>query len=399
MSVDEAHQARGSKGPEKVDFWTDFQSGRLIKLGEEAKPDFLPKSDVGTTIGYGMQLYQKLGFVPETELLRLTGCTPKMLKSQKEIGSVNPISVKLDGPAAPSTVLFPISLKGLPSHEVAGVIKGKIFHNVVVNHSERVLRSEDQITQKQGVSLFNMTAKALHENRPLMRDHGKVPTVEKLCEIKKKLELEQTADANPEESEAESEQSEGNSSRPVPRKGKAFHVGSLATAVKAKAKPKTQSKAGANKAFNLKGSSGGRQEREPSPTPSSSKHGKTTKNDRLLQEAIQVLGTDQEMIRVAKRHLNTEKGSSASCLQLLHVPDILAGSKPGQAISGAGMSKDCCLEVVGFQVYYVLAAAAISLYFSQSASKVRVRGQPNFTHRICLEVSKAICRTIQSREQ
>ncbi len=389
MSVDEAHQARGSKDPEKVEFWSDFESGRLIKLGEEEKPDFLPKSDVGTTIGYGMQLYQKLGFVPETELLRLTGCTPKMLKSQKEVGSVNPISVKLDGPAAPSTLLFPISLKGLPPHEVAGIIKGKIFHNVVVNHSERVLRSEDQITQKQGASLFSMTTKLLHENRPLMKDHGKVPTVEKLCEIKKKIDSEQTStamDPIEDESEAESE----HSGTPAPRKGRAFHIGSLAS-VKAKAKPKI--KQGANLKV-LKGPAT-KQEREPSPAPSSSKHGKasTSKSDRMVEEAVQLLGNDEEMIRVAKRHLQS-KGSSAKGLQFLNVPEILAGSKPGQAISGAGMSKVQRL-LFGSRWF----SSLISLRYSVTVSKLSKSKKPvklypsNLSGRL-----QSDCRTIQSKE-
>ena len=342
--------------------WNDFESSRLVKAGEAEKEDFTPASDVGTTTGYGMQVYQKIGLVDEPDLLRLTGLTAKMLKKKQP--TYKSTSLKLDGPEGPSTVLYPISLKGLPQHEISGMLKAKLYHDVFVTHSERVLRAETQLTQAQGGRLFSVCATGLSSNKPSLKEHAKVLTVEEMSQIKEQLDAEKAMsekafneitkpDSETEEDEEEVPQfSKGGGKR----KAKTFSLGSLGKAGEAKVKAKAKAKASlaskvASKMQSLMAQPGqpsvskSAAIRDASPVPSqvsrSSKPGKAqgTKKDRLVEEAVQLLGHDEMLLRVAKRHLMTQKGSSTKCLANLSVVDIFAGSKPGQSLNGDRGSK------------------------------------------------------------
>lgn len=343
MSVETACACRESKDPQATSFWSDFQSGRLIRLGEENQPQFLPKSDVGSSTSYGMVVYSKVGLVTEQDLLRLTGATAKQLK-----GHVTPLSLKMDGPTSPSVVMYPISLRGLPADELASMVKGKMYYDLQTSHVESTLKAEDQLAQSQGTKLFSFSTAGLQTHRPMMKDHHKLMTIAALCDVWDKAKAQAAAEPNSAVAvadDSESEPEDGVLEEPQPKRRGAvgFSLGSIGSAKNPK-NPK--SKKGlpkqASKAKVAPGpgpSQPVKSPRDESPSVKSSvRPGKTSKADRLLDETKEMLHDDAEMLRVAKRHLGTKKGSSAKCLSYLKVSDILKGNKPpGNNITGAGI--------------------------------------------------------------
>lgn len=343
MSVATACACRESKDPQAASFWSDFQSGRLIRLGEENQPQFLPKSDVGSSTSYGMVVYSKVGLVSEQDLLRLTGATAKQLK-----GHVTPLSLKMDGPTSPSVVMYPISLRGLPPDELASMVKGKMYYDLQTSHVESTLKAEDQLAQSQGTKLFSFSTAGLQTHRPMMKDHHKLMTIAALCDVWDKAKAQATAEPNSAVADDSESEPDDVLDEPQPKRRGAvgFSLGSIGTGKNPK-NSKTKkglpkqaaSKATAKVAPGPGSSQPVKSPREDSPSVKSSvRPGKTSKADRLLEETKELLQDDAEMLRVAKRHLGTKKGSAAKCLCYLKVPDILKGSKPpGNNITGAGI--------------------------------------------------------------
>eukprot|EP00435_Cladocopium_sp_Y103_P029311 s3006_g7.t1 len=351
VPVDDLVKARESKDPADAELWTEFEEGRVVNSGEGEKGLILPTSDVGTTTQYGMHIYQKIGLVSETDLLRLSGCTPKML-SLKD-GKYNSVSVKLDGPNAQSTLMWPISLKGLPLKEVVGMLKAKIFHEISVVHGEQVLRSQDQLTQNQGSRLFSVCSAALNSNKPLLKDVGKVLTLEDMISIKQRAEAAKeaagkaVADAMASAADG-SESEDGNdiegddSARAKGRgkgKARAFSLGTLSksSSLKAKAKAKSSGSAASKKQQQSKPAISKMPSRDESPARSSATargSGKQTKADRTLEEVQTLLAHDKVLLKIAERHLGTKKGSCAQCLVNLNVEEILAKGKQSQSMNG-----------------------------------------------------------------
>ncbi len=327
--LEDAVVHRTSKDPASEAWWSEFENGRQIKLGEIDRPSFMPKSDVATETKYGLEIYHKIGLVPEPELLRLTGLTAKQAKKKCDLA---PISVKLDGPLAPSSLLYPIGLRGLPPDEIASILKAKVMHNVSVLHSESTLKSEYQICQQQGLTLFGISAATLKSNRPVMNPQN-IHDVAKLREKKRELDAEQ-AQTGPKPGEDESSDEVPPDDEEIAAAAKAklrrsaFSMGSLqSTAAKkqpkakaAKAKPKA-SAPGSMAPPTPPAITQGRDE-SPS-THRESSHRKLSKQDRLVEEAIQSLQSDEEMLRVAKKHLQVGKGSSVKCLTSMNLETIL----------------------------------------------------------------------------
>lgn len=127
----------------------------------------------------------------------------------------------------------------------------------------------------------------------------------------------------------------------VPRKRLAtFSVGTLGSETRAKAKAKAGGKKMSTPASAANSMSApahpGRSPREDSPSQSGHGSGakKLSKVDRQVDDAIKALSHDEEMARVAKKHLGTQKGSSTKCLTYLGVKTILQGERPGNALTG-----------------------------------------------------------------
>lgn len=222
VGVEELMLARESKDPAAVSMWEEFQSARQVHSGEVARPLFQPTSDVASTSTHSLHVYRKIGLITESDLFRFSGCTPKMVK-----GQLTPVSLRLDGPKSQPTTLYPISLDQIPASELAGMIKAKISYDMSVSHAENMLRSQDQISQNQGATLFGLTAAGLNESKPLLKD-AKVLTVSQLKDIKSKLD----AEAAPPETNDESSDDANDVDEVVARpKGRArtFNLGSLAS--------------------------------------------------------------------------------------------------------------------------------------------------------------------------
>ena len=340
-TVDQIAAMRDSKNPTDVTFMLDFESGRLIKQGEAEKRKFMPASDVTLTSQYGLQVYFKVGLVTESELARLTGCTGKLAKPL-----VEPISVRLDGPKSLPTKLWPISLKGLSAEETAGMLKAKITHDSFASHQESLLRADNQISQSQGLNLFGVSAEGLNENRISIRNPSKIPTVAQLIEVKKEA---TTATVQQAEEEVESSEEEPGSgaeeAAALAASAKAapkFSLGSHQTASKQVRKTGKSRTAAATSS--APGKAVGVSTRGDSPAKSSSKISKrNTKQDRLVEEAETCLADDREMLRVAKKHLATPKGSSSVCLAELRVSIVLNGTRLGNTLTGVG----CCQKSFG----------------------------------------------------
>ncbi len=363
-TVDDAASFRASKDPGAEGWWQEFDFGRMVKLGEQPRPIFMPQSDVATSTQHGLEIYHKIGLVQETDLLRLTGLTGKQAKKH-----VAPISLKLDGPQSQSSVLYPISLRGLSADERASMIKGKVVHSIFVGHSESTLKSESQLSKSQGNTLFGITVGALNANKPMMKEPGKILCVQELIDIKNEMEAALNKGTENDVAEDESE-SDGQPEHEIGAKGRsrsAFSVGSLQVQPKKQAKAKSgakgkgTSKPGGTMApptppHQIATSASVRSE-SPSTAAGGSKT-KLNKQDRLVEEATEALKGDEEMIRVAKKHLQSGKGSSVKCLALMRPEVILAeNAKPGNAGTGAGpgVQKNRC------HYYYIVIVTDIQL--------------------------------------
>lgn len=130
-----------------------------------------------------------------------------------------------------------------------------------------------------------------------------------------------------------------------PRKKLAkFSVGTMAAEPKAKAKAKASSKvaaarpaaatAAASFASTPAVTNPGKSPRDESPSQSGCGSKKLSKSDRAVDDALKALSHDEEMARVAKKHLGTQKGSSTKCLHYHGVKNILQGERPGNALTG-----------------------------------------------------------------
>lgn len=342
-SPEELIVARDSKDARQCAKWEEFDSARRILAGEDDCPDFQPKADVATCTSYSTTIYHKIGLITEADMARLGGgCNPKLLKGHDHMRG---IPVKLDGPRAPPTTLYPIALRGLPGHELQGMLKMKICHSLNVGHTESLLKSEDQISEQQGHTLFSLAATALNSNRPMMREPHKILTAQQMCDLTKAAEAASAADDPADESSEEDQDDDAPELRRGKGRAKAFTLGSLeskakTSKTKAAAKGKASAKASAHSSqLASKKVSSGKDDRDESPSKqSSAKGGKMSK---MLEEATSILGSDEEMLRVAKKHLATNKGSGVKCLQSLNVKEILHGLKPGNSLTGVGGCQNC----------------------------------------------------------
>lgn len=156
-------------------------------MGEEDAPELIPQSDVYTSTNYGLQIYRKIGLIHEVDLLRLTGATGKQLKE-----FISPISVKLNGPDAPNSNLFPISLYGVPESEFGNIYKAKIFYDMSATHRESTLKAEKQISKAQSAHLFSISATALTAQRASIKDPSKIMSIEQLIKKKDEKDAQQT---------------------------------------------------------------------------------------------------------------------------------------------------------------------------------------------------------------
>ncbi len=338
MTIADAAKAKDSKDPTDVEFWDGFQHMCQVKEGD-AEPDYVnPKSDVSTCTGYALEVYRKVALVQETDLVRLTGASAKILK-------VTPLGFRLDGPKQPKTYLFPISLVGLPESEAQGLLKMKVTHQIHVEHAESVLRSEDQILQQQGANLWNVAASKWNENsRPMKLSASSVHNLQDLMERAKAAQVQ--AAASEESSKEEEGSDDGHLSNPRRGRGiKAFSVGTTeSVSSKAKAKAKAPGKSGAGKGVQTAGTGKPAKQRAESPSQSGrGSKGRMTKSDKLIEEAESLLAQDEEMLRVARKALTTDKGSGIKCLKSMRTSFILeSGVKPANCFTGVGVQTKNC---------------------------------------------------------
>lgn len=340
MSVEEAQRAKNSKDPTDVKFWGDFQYMCSVKNGEQIPQRLNPKSNVNTSSCYTVQIYRKIGLIADSDLVKLTGATAKVL-------GLKAVDFRLDGPCGPKTSLYPISLSGLPASVADGMLKMKVVFSSGVEHAEFTLCYPDQILQEQGASMFNNTVRRWNESsRPVKISSDAIKTLEDLVLLSKSKEVPEEPEAEEEEESEEVEAPSG----PVRRGVQKFTIGSSeATKVKAKAKPKAKlgAAAGASKASVAAAA----RDKSPSASGTGSKKTKLSKNEKLVQEAEEELADDAEMLRVALKSLTTDKGSGIKCLTSLKVKAILqTGSRPNNALTGVGVHKMVDVFFIYFQV-------------------------------------------------
>lgn len=196
----------------------------------------------------------------------------------------------------------------------------------------------------------------------------KVLSLAQLKEIKNKSDAEMAASSAVEAEDSSEEADDDEPSvRPQARAVK-FNLGSLAakkvkkktnqTSAAAKAKGKALAAPPPKKAVAVSGSSGTQQIQDRDDSPQRSNHsqrsslkqGPKSKTDKLLEEAEALLHHDPELLRVAKKHIGTSKGSAVKCLSCLSIQDIMSGNRPGNSMTGVRGSKVCC-AVVHFSIY------------------------------------------------
>eukprot|EP00435_Cladocopium_sp_Y103_P033537 s883_g8.t1 len=339
LTLEDVIRARNSKDPAQTELYNGITTMRKVKDGEEEVPYLNPKSDVAATSSYSVQIYRKVGLITEEKLLDLTGATGKIL-------GLEPLGFRLDGPTQPKTYLHIISLCGVPSDVAAGMLKMKVVHDCHVDHAESVLRAEDQILQEQGVNMWNATVSRWNDSfRPLKISASSVLSLQDLLKKAEAADAQASAAAAAEESQSEDEAEEG---PPGARRGiKKFSIGTTEPTSKtkktAKSKVKGSGKGGRGAKAALPAQSVKEKDRRgASPSPSArgsmsqSKTGRVTKADRLHQEAEALLAHDEEMLKVARRSLSTDRGSGIKSLASLVVKDIFEdGSRPSNALTAA----------------------------------------------------------------
>ena len=327
LTVEDVIRAQSSKDPAQIDLFKGITFMRKVKDGEEEAQYLNPKSDVATTSSYSVQIYRKVGLISEEKLLDLTGATGKMLR-------LEPTGFRLDGPSQPKTFLYIISLCGIPSDVAAGMLKMKVIHDCHVHHAESVLCAEDQILQEQGANIWNATVSRWNDAfKPLKISASSVPSLPELIKKAKEVDAQVAAAATGEESQSEGEFDE------VPARGACkgvhgFTIGSMEVegkGKKAKAKAKGLGKGKGSK------TAASREKRATSPSPSargSLSKGRMTKQDKLHQEAAALLSHDEELLKVARKSLSTDKGSGIKCLAGLQVKDVFdSGTRPANILT------------------------------------------------------------------
>ena len=126
-------------------------------------PTFVPAALCAEESLYGHMIYSKAGLLSETEIVKLTG------KSPKDLGLV-PFSSEWQSPSS-CINFFPISLVGLSPEMLATIRRVKLYHSTAIRSDKLWLTPELQLAKNQGKDVLQH----LH-NRYVDAKAGKRPT-------------------------------------------------------------------------------------------------------------------------------------------------------------------------------------------------------------------------------
>ena len=352
---------RCNSGRDEDKIYTEvFEQACQTKLGEM---DFeaIPDSEVANDTAIGHMVFQDLGLLLDSDVLRLFGKTAKQLK-------LKPLSFKLEGPSNPSSNLFAVSMTGFPLEEILTMRKARVYHDVRVTWEEGFLRPGKQLVQAQGANTFSYIAdNHMAARPPALKLSGRPPS---WLELRKKIDEIEAAEAevgdgdaagNPDESESsEAEDAEGEDALPErtrPRAPVKFGLGSMVEP-KAKAKAKAKAKTlpapvaaapsaaalpSSGAAQSAPGTGGGEDFSTPprASSPSTTSRtgcagggGKASKRDREIEQCLDEMTNDNEMLDVAKKHFATDSGSSIKCLVQLKPDVFLCQGRQGHTLMG-----------------------------------------------------------------
>ena len=330
----------------------DEQKARGIQL-----PDFSPASAVLTQDTYGYRVKWEVLLASEAELCRLTNKTPKELKACKTLKS---FKMRLDGPDASHSVLYPLSLAGLDPGAIAGMKRLELSRDVRIAHEEHFLSPLNNLTEGHGMEAFKFYASGHFEHRPgAGKVSGKVDTLKEILEAcnkqaaaagaaaasNVKVEVQPPSDSVKEEAVEDS--SDSDSSTPGEKgkgRGKKGAQARPRAGLGSTAAPKTVP---SRKPLKRKLEAQEERPRSKSPSvsvaaPSGSKVQaaksslKGNKKERERQAVLDELESKDEVLyKVASAHLKECGGAGVSCLLQLNLKHFFSNSKQGQVLNGA----------------------------------------------------------------
>ncbi|CAE7540365.1 unnamed protein product, partial [Symbiodinium microadriaticum] len=326
----------------------DEQKARGIQL-----PDFSPASAVLTQDTYGYRVKWEVLLASEAELCRLTNKTPKELKACKTLKS---FKMRLDGPDASHSVLYPLSLAGLDPGAIAGMKRLELSRDVRIAHEEHFLSPLNNLTEGHGMEAFKFYASGHFEHRPgAGKVSGKVDTLKEILEAcnkqaaaagaaaasNVKVEVQPPSDSVKEE--AVEDPSDSDSSTPGEKgkgRGKKGAQARPRAGLGSTAAPKAVP---SRKPFKRKLEAQEERPRSKSPSvsvaaPSGSmvqaakSSLKGNKKERERQAVLDELESKDEVLyKVASAHLKECGGAGVSCLLQLNLKHFFSNSKQGQA--------------------------------------------------------------------
>ena len=128
-----------------------YNAARAIKVkllkGESVTP-VRPPSSVQNNTTRAVTVYVEMGFVTESDLIRLFKVGASALKMGKRVSLKIEDGTPLQG--------WLINLRGMPAAELASMRRVRIEHRAAINLQEKVLQAAQQIRAEQGADVWEV---------------------------------------------------------------------------------------------------------------------------------------------------------------------------------------------------------------------------------------------------
>ena len=158
-----------------------FDSARLIFLQQEENI-FQPASSVNFNQFQGSEVSFKVGFLSESDVVKVSELTPKALKQPEFDLMLEQIGCKLKG-------VF-VHLRDCPDDVKKWMRVVKIYSRVEIQHCEHHMTPSDQVRQEQGDQLYRLLSdEKVTNDPPAFKALGRanLPTIPELIEKARKI--------------------------------------------------------------------------------------------------------------------------------------------------------------------------------------------------------------------
>ncbi|CAE7528191.1 unnamed protein product, partial [Symbiodinium necroappetens] len=289
-------------------------------LAKQEENPFQPMSTVESNRVQGHEVYFKVAFLSESEMIKFLQVTPKALKLTEVTLELQQEGCTMRG--------YCVSLLDLPGDVKAVCHKVKIFSSTTIKLADTFLSPADQLSQHQGERTFTHLAKVqASRNPPAFRPLQKssIPSYWDLKDKAVKL-LEKAREQQPPSDDSDVEVYEPDEDEPVAaaskpelRLGAALAKDAISTRKSGKSKPGAAAKI-----------------KKEAPIPDASperSRSPASKKESSSGPVNDLEDLDEEMAKV-----NARAGGGKTCLRSLVITRHLAGEKLGVRLAAVGSS-------------------------------------------------------------